>query len=192
MKYSMIALPALALLAACGARTETTTNVTETIAANEFSTETDNGADNAMVATPTLNGPQFADLAAATDAYEIAAGKLAQQKGSTQAIQDFGATMVQSHTESSATLRAAADGATPAIVPNPAFTSQQESDLQQLRNATGTDFDAIFRTLQIAAHQKTLAALEGYGATGDVPELRTWAASTAPMIRKNLGTLRGM
>jgi len=192
MKYFAITLPALALLAACGGSTETSTTATNTVTTTEISTESNSGTNNAMIATPAMTGQQFADAAASTDAFEIAAGKLARDKGSTDAIRDFGTMMIDNHTESTSQLNAAAGAASPAIAPNPEFTPQQEADLQQLRNATGTDFDKIYRTLQIVAHQKALATLETYGASGGVPELKLWAAKTAPVVRKHLDALRGM
>lgn len=192
MKHLAITLPALALLAACGSNTDTNTTVTSTGTSTEISTETGNGMDNATIATPAMNGQQFADTAAATDAYEIEAGKLAQQKGTTKGIKDFGAMMVSNHTDSTAKLKTAASGATPALVPNPALTPEQEANLQTLRSASGADFDAAYRMQQIATHQKALAALEGYAASGDVPQLKTWASETAPVVRGHLDHIQGM
>jgi putative membrane protein len=77
-------LPALALLAACGSHTETNTVAAANGTVTEIATDTGNsvesGLDNASVAVPAMTGQQFADAAAASDAYEIAAGKLAQRR----------------------------------------------------------------------------------------------------------------
>jgi len=187
-----LTLPVLALLAACGSKTETDTSMTNSGTTTEISTDTDNGAANAMIATPAMTGQQFADTAASTDAYEIAAGKLAQEKATTQGLKDFGAMMVANHTDSTNKLKKAASAASPAIVPNPMLTQEQEANLAVLRSATGADFDAAYRTQQIETHQKALAALEGYGASGDVPQLKDWAGETAPVVRKHLDSITGM
>ena len=193
MKRIALTLPALALLAACGSNTETNTMVTNTGTTTEIATDTGNsasGLDNASVATPAMTGQQFADMAAASDAYEIEAGKLAQQKGSTQAIKDFGAMMVKHHGESTAKLKTAAGAAS--ITPNPKLTPDQEANLAQLRSASGADFDTLYRTQQIMAHQQALAALEGYQASGDVQQLKDWAGQTSPVVRGHLDQIQGM
>jgi len=122
----------------------------------------------------------------------IEAGKLAQQKGTTQGIKDFGAMMVRNHTESTAKLKTAAGSASPAIMPNPKLTPELEANLARLRSATGPDFDTEYRTQQIVAHQKALASLEGYQASGDVQQLKDWAGQTAPIVRGHLDHIQGM
>jgi putative membrane protein len=197
MKHLALSLPALALLAACGSNTDTTTTVTNTGTLTDIVTQTGNGAqaselDNATVALPVMTGQQFADASAASDAYEIEAGKLAQQKGTAQRIKDFGAMMVRNHTESTAKLKSAAGSASPAIVPNAKLTPELEANLAKLRSATREDFDTEYRTQQIMAHQTALATLEGYQASGDVQQLKDWAGEIVPVVRNHLDQIQGM
>src|SRR5262245_4832207 len=49
----------------------------------------------------------FVDTIAASDMFEIEAGRLAQDMGTSQAVKDFGAMMVKDHTASSDKLKAA-------------------------------------------------------------------------------------
>ena len=186
-----LTLPAFALLAACGG----TTNTTETAVVDNGATADDPfaGLDNAaMPGEAAGTGQTFADTAAASDAYEVAAGNLAKEKATSQALKDFGAMMVAAHTDSTVKLKDAAGKATPAITPNPAMTAEQEANLATLRDATGADFDAAYKSQQIAAHQKTLAAMQGYAATGDVPELKAFASATAPVVQAHLEKIEAM
>lgn len=148
-------------------------------------------ADNAMAAAP-MSGQDVANTLAASDAYEIAAGKLAQQKATTKALKDFGKEMVDDHTKSTAKLKTAAGKASPAITPVPAMTDEQQANLKTLQSATGTDFDAAYKTQQVAAHEKALATLRAYGASGDVPSLRDFARDAQDMVSNHYDKIKGM
>lgn len=182
MKTLVLTLPAIALLASCGGASDSNMTVTDSGAAIEMPAGTGNGA----VANSSMNAQQFVDAAASNDAYEIAAGRLAQQKGTTQAVKDFGTMMVRHHGESTTELRAAANKASPALVPSELLSDEQRANLQLLREADGEAFDTAYRAQQVAAHQQALAMLEAYAAKGDSPELRGWAEQTAPVVRAHL------
>jgi putative membrane protein len=190
-----LTLPALALLASCGgnkADVDTNTTLTDNGSMTEITSETDNGVMNATIPTPAMSGQEFANTAASTDAYEIAAGKLAQSKATTQALKDFGKMMVDNHTESTANLKKAAAKASPAITPDPTLTAEQAANLDTLRSATGADFDNAYKSQQVMTHQKALAGMQGYAAGGDVPELKDFASSTATVVQTHLEKIQGM
>lgn len=197
MNKSILALtlPAFALLASCGgnkADVDTNTTLTGNGAITEISSETDNGVMNATIPTPAMTGQEFANAAASTDAYEIEAGKLARTKATTQALKDFGAMMVDNHTESTAKLKTAAASASPAITPDATLTAEQATNLDTLRSATGADFDNAYKSQQVAAHQKALAAMQGYSAGGDVASLKDFAAATSKVVQTHLEKIQGM
>lgn len=187
-------LPTLALLAACGkkADVETNTVLTDNGTMTEITSETGNGVMNADVPAPAMTGQQFANTAASTDAYEIAAGKLAETKATAQALKDFGKMMVSNHTESTAALKKAASKASPAITPDATMTAEQKANLATLQSATGEDFDNAYKSQQIATHQTALAAMQGYAASGDVASLKDFASSTAKVVQTHLEKIQGM
>lgn len=147
--------------------------------------------DNAVAAAP-MSGQDFANTLAASDAYEIAGGKLAQQKATTKALKDFGKEMVDDHTKSTAKLKTAAGKASPAITPAPALTDEQQANLKTLQSATGTDFDAAYKSQQVAAHEKALATLRAYAGGGDVPSLRDFARDAQDMVSNHYDKIKGM
>ncbi len=193
-----LTLPALAL-AGCGKSSTSNTTTTET-------TVLDNSIDqnvmpaaepmsndaNATIGDSAMTAQQFADTAAASDAYEVAAGKLAQNKATSQALKDFGAMMVKDHTDSTAKLKAAAAKADPKIAPNSAMTDEQKADLDVLKSAKGADFDAAYKSQQVAAHQKALGAVQGYADAGTVPTIKAWAQTVAPIVQTHLDKIQGM
>lgn len=151
-----------------------------------------NGMDgNAMAATP-MTGQDFANTVAASDAYEIAAGKLAQQKATSGDLKSFGRQMVEDHTKSTAMLKTAGGKASPAITPAPAMTDEQQANLKTLEQATGTQFDTAYKSQQVVAHQKALAAVQAYAGGGDVAQLRDFAKDAEPVISKHYDMIKGM
>ncbi len=183
--------PALAL-AACGGNQTTTTNATTTTTDNISALDVP-AADNMAMADAALSPAQkFANDVGASDYYEIEAGKLAQEKAQAKGLKDFGKMMVEHHTASTDKLKAAGAKASPAITPNPALTAEQEANLAALRAADGAAFDAAYKAQQIAAHEKALAAVKDYAATGDVPELKKFAGDAEKIVQAHLTKIKGL
>jgi putative membrane protein len=151
-----------------------------------------NGMDGNATAAAPMSGQDFASTVAASDAYEIAAGKLAQQKATTKDLKDFGKAMVDDHTKSTDKLKTAAGKASPAITPAPAMTDEQQANLKTLQSATGTAFDTAYKSQQVVAHEKALAALRAYAGSGDVPQLRDFAREAQDVVSKHYDMIKGM
>lgn len=188
--------PAFAL-GACGGSEPVTTvdNIVATdtiIPENSIDANAATGTLNEATGAVVMTGQTFADTAAASDAYEVAAGKLAQQKATAQALKDFGGMMVTAHAESTAKLKAAGGRATPAIVPDPKLSAEQEANLATLRDTTGADFDTAYKAQQVVAHEKALAAVKGYAKDGTVPALQAFAGEVAPIVQQHLDKIRGL
>jgi putative membrane protein len=139
-----------------------------------------------------MSGQQFADMIAASDAYEIEAGKLAQQKAAASDLKDFGKEMVEDHSESTRLLKEAAAQASPAITPAAAMNAEQQANLATLRTATGSDFDTAYKSQQVAAHEKALAALRSYATNGDVPQLKSFAGTVVDTVSEHYDEIKGM
>ncbi|MES2494949.1 MAG: DUF4142 domain-containing protein [Pseudomonadota bacterium] len=177
-------------LTACGAKTEQTLDNAAN-SAGAAAESADAMASNAMVdvkqavsATPTAQ--EFVNRAGASDAFEIAAAKLAATNGSSQAVKTFAAEMITAHTDSTAKIKAAAASATPAITPDATMTSDQQDDLAELAGKKGADFDEAYIDEQVDAHQDALAMLRDYAEKGDTPSLKAAAGELAPIVQKHL------
>ncbi|MBO9376042.1 DUF4142 domain-containing protein [Sphingomonas histidinilytica] len=182
---------ALALsLAGCGKKAEQTADSVANGAAGTADTA-GAMASNAMVdvqqaMTPTPTGQDFVDKAAKSDAFEIAAAKIAQSNASSQAVKDFAAEMIKAHTESTAKIKAAAATATPAITPNATLTEDQNEDLAELRAKKGAAFDEAYIDNQVDAHEDALVLMRDYAEHGDTASLKTAAGEIAPVVQKHL------
>jgi putative membrane protein len=198
MKYlASVATAALALsLAACGPKTEQAADTVEN-SAGEAMTDLGNGAANAADAVsdalnPTPSGQTFADTAAKSDAFEIAAAKLALTSASSAQVKAFANDMIKAHTASTAKIEAAAAKASPAITPDATLTGEQNDDLADLAKLKGADFDKAYIDGQIDAHDDALELMEDFAKDGDVAPLKAAAGEIAPVVKSHLDMAKAL
>jgi putative membrane protein len=180
LKFTLAASAALAL-AACGSSENAA--APDAAATDDALAQADAAAASADAALPT-DAQGFVDMASASDMYEVEAGKLAQSMGTAQAVKAFGKMMETDHTKSTADLKAAAAKAADVTV-DPRLTPQQQADLDTLKNA-GADFDSLYKTHQLAAHQQALSLLQNYASAGDQQALKDFASKTVPVVQTHL------
>ncbi|WP_232475956.1 DUF4142 domain-containing protein [Flavisphingomonas formosensis] len=192
---SIATVTSLALaLAACGPKAEQTADSAANGASNTLEAA-GNMASNAVDATkdaltPTPSGQEFADKAAKSDAFEIAAAKLAATNAAAAGVKEFAATMLKAHTESTAKIKKAASEASPAITPDATLTSDQQDKLDSLGKLKGADFDKEYVDEQKDAHEDALSLMQDYAKNGDVPSLKTAAGEIAPVVQKHLDMVK--
>jgi putative membrane protein len=176
MKVRLTIATALALaLAACGSDEATEPAAEDTAA-----------PPAAVAEAPDPSTPQgFVDMAASSDMYEIEAGKLAQQMGSSDAVKEFGALMEKDHTASSDKLEAAVTEAGQGLTVPTAMLPKHQQQLDALRTA-GDGFDALYAQQQVAAHQEALTLLQGQAETGTAAPLKAFAAGVVPVVQGHL------
>jgi putative membrane protein len=118
---------------------------------------------------------------------EIAAGKAAQDKATSQAVKDLGAMFVQMHTALDADLTKAATslGVSLPDAPNVA----QQATLASVSAKSGADFDSAWVTSQIAGHREALAATQKEISSGSDQAVLTLANAARPVIQQHLSAL---
>ncbi|MBJ6123310.1 DUF4142 domain-containing protein [Sphingomonas mollis] len=187
IRHTIIASTVLLALAACGSgkqSSDANANAAGFDAANVSAPAT---------AAPAVSAAQtFANTAAASDAFEIATSQLALTNGSAASVKSYARKMIDAHTASTAKLKTAAAGATPAVTPDPTLTPDQQQKVDQLKALNGKAFDEAYITEQTAGHQQTLDALKAYAATGDTPTLKAFAAGLVPTVTAHLNMAKGL
>ena len=151
-------------------------------------------ADTAMTApagtaiTPEERGAYVA-LAGSSDLYEIQSGQMAQQRSQREELRQFGAVLVDHHSQTTQQLLAAAraSGMNP---PAPSLLPMHQQMLQQLQQAQGAQFDELFASQQVRAHEIALALHRNYAANGDAQPLRATAGVAMPLIQQHLARAR--
>jgi putative membrane protein len=192
MKLKTLALVSVAALslAACGKKADDTTAADNGSAATAPYVNA-NGASDVATA-PASGGQAFVNMAAASDAFEIETSKLAATNGASAAVKRFAAQMITAHEGSTAKLKALTATLSPALTPDPMLNAEQQQKLADLKTKQGADFDASYAADQVAGHQQTLDTLKGYAATGDVPQLKTFASGLAPTVAAHLNMAKSL
>jgi putative membrane protein len=163
-------------------------------AANDVSTEANLAEDTALnevlganqtasAATPT-DAAGFASAVAASDLYEIESARLAAEKAAKAEVKSFAEHLKEDHEKSTAELKTAAGGAN--VTVSPKLDAEKQAMLDQLKAASGAEFDRLFVEQQKTAHQKTLALLQGYASAGDNEALKAFASKTSDVVKRHL------
>ena len=184
---SVAALSVLAL-AACQKKDEAATAAdpgTSNTAVNSAQDATSAAVGQTSAATMgAMSTDAFVTNAAMSDMYEIEAGKIAQTKGQTAAVKDFGKMMVTEHTAMPNAMKPlimAAGKTAPA-----GLDERRKGLIDNLNAATAADFDKVYLDQQEAAHKEALTLMKGYADHGDDAGLKAGAAKAAPKVQEHL------
>ncbi len=115
---------------------------------------------------------------------EVEAGKLAQSKGSTQAVKDFGAMMVKDHSAANDKLKTLASGEG-IDLPTTSSTSQMASKAK-LELLSGDSFDKAYIKNQISAHRQTVSLLKKEVSSGQDAKAKAFATEVLPTVTGHL------
>lgn len=127
----------------------------------------------------------------AGDVLEITTSMIALQHSRNPSVRAFSTMLIDHHTQltNAALATAKAAGVTP---PPPELSPAQKAMVGQLIAASPANFDRLFLTQQVAAHQQALALQQSYAARGDVPALRQAAQTAVPVVQAHLGEAQQM
>jgi putative membrane protein len=121
---------------------------------------------------------------------EVAAGNLAQQKGNSQAVKDFGAMMVKDHSAANDKLQALA--ASKAIdLPTSASIGEMATKAK-LDVLSGDTFDKSYIKWQIKDHRGAIALFNKEIASGQDPDAKAFAGATLPTLRMHLKKINAL
>jgi putative membrane protein len=130
---------------------------------------------------------------------EIDMGKLAQTKGTTAGIKDYGKMLVKDHTSADKDLMALAkkNGATiPAFKPTDEADQKEMKDQKDmaahLKTMKGAEFDKEFLTMMVEGHEKVLAKLDTMSSSSQSPELQTYLKDLKPALQKHADQARDL
>ena len=142
----------------------------------------------AVIPTPSkqTDAADFANRAAAGNAFELAAAQIAQSRASSNDVKAFAAMMLRDHTNSAQDFKAAIAASGQALSPSEALSPDQQQAMTDLKAAQPGDFDKTYMRTQVEAHQKALALFQEYAQNGTVTSLKSFAAQGAPVIQNHL------
>jgi putative membrane protein len=133
----------------------------------------------------------FVKQAAEGGMMEVAKGKLAAEKGSHDAVKQFGQKMVDDHTKAGDELKSIASGKS-ITLPGDTTRAPMQALLAKLEKLEAAAFDRAYVDDQIRDHEKTIALFEREAKTGKDAELKAFAEKTLPALKEHLSMVRDL
>ena len=172
-----------ALLAACtpAERDDTAADAGAAVNATQDAASGPVGQTSAAVlGANTVGG--FVTSLAISDMYELQAAKIAADKSSNAGVDELAAMITTDHTASSAKLKSVAPTAAPDVTLPTMLDERRQGMIDNLNAAAPADFDRVFLTQQVAAHNEALTLLNGFKDNTDAPALAAMAMELIPKI----------
>lgn len=142
--------------------------------------------NNASSATPTDYGAQaFVSKAIQGDDAEVQLGQLAQQKGSTADVKEFGQKMVADHTQINNKLMVPVAKQIGASQPK-GPSKKDKKEYQKLQSMSGQQFDTAYIQMMVQDHQKDLKEYQDEAQSAQNPMVKQAAQEGATVIQKHL------
>jgi putative membrane protein len=132
----------------------------------------------------------FAVEAADGGMLEVEMGRLAQEKGQSQRVKDFGALLVKDHSKANDDLKSLA--AAKNITLPDSVGSDKSDHIRDMGKMTGKDFDKHFIDMMVDDHQKDVDKFEKASTDLTDPDLKTFAGNTLPTLKAHLDTAKAI
>ncbi|MDQ6889570.1 MAG: DUF4142 domain-containing protein [Bacteroidota bacterium] len=132
----------------------------------------------------------FVKDAATGGMMEVELGKMAEGKGKSQQVKDFGKMMVDDHSKANDELKNIATKKN--IDVPPSLTDDQRKDVDKLSKKTGADFDKAYVDMMVEDHKKDVAAFKKASGNLNDNDLKTFATTTLPTLQKHLDAIQGI
>ena len=145
------------------------------------------GITSAQEVALATNSPEskFLTDAIRGDLAEVKIGELAQQKGQSEAVRDFGEMLVDDHSEA---MEKTADLAKDLDVTVPTQpTAEQTQKHDALARLSGAEFDRQFAAEMVKGHQEEIAKYEMQARSGD-SKVSDLAEDLLPTLKEHLAT----
>jgi putative membrane protein len=114
---------------------------------------------------------------------EVEAGKLAQEKASSQGVKDFGAKMVQDHSANDADLMALAK--TKDVTVSDKLDASHQAMIDKMSKLSGDAFDKAYVKDQVDGHKKMLKLMKSEESSKDA-DLKDFSTKTADTVKMHL------
>ena len=121
---------------------------------------------------------------------EVEIGKLAAQKGSSEAVKQFGQRMVDEHGKANEQLREVAVSRSMSVPDS--LDSKHKSRVDKLSKLSGAEFDKAFIKDQLKDHQQDVRNFQNEAQNGTDPAVKNFASKTLPTLQSHLDAIKGI
>jgi putative membrane protein len=126
----------------------------------------------------------FVTKAAQGGMAEVKLGQLAQERGSTDAVKNFGRQMVEDHTKANDQLKTLAQNK--GITLPDSLDAKDQAEYDRLSKLSGSEFDQAYMKFMRKDHKKDVAMFRKESESGQDPEIKSFASSTLPTLETHL------
>ena len=142
------------------------------------------GANNPDTMTRQVDDKKFLKDAAIGGLEEVELGKLAAQKGSSDAVKQFGQKMVDDHSKANDQLKELA--AKEQIEVPSSLDGKHQKNIDKLSALSGEKFDKEYSKDMLKDHRKDVSEFQLEAQNGTDPNIKQFAASTLPVLQEHL------
>jgi len=155
----------------------------------ESSTSQDN-SDTTSTNTKSSADENFAKKAAEGGMAEVKLGQLAEEKGSSPAVKNFGRRMVQDHSKANNELK---DVTSKENIPLPnEMDKSDQATYDRLSKLSGDAFDRAYARDMVKDHSKDVSEFQNEAKNGKDESIKNFAAQTLPTLQNHLDQARQM
>lgn len=133
-----------------------------------------------------MTNQEFVTKVSSSNNFEIAAGNLAQTKGTNGSVKLYGQHIVTEHITTGKQLKSMTDRKSWTV--STTLMADHQQSLQILNAASTAEFDIKFAQLMVRSHEEAVSLFQTAAAKGGVPdvELRSLAAAKLPTLKAHL------
>jgi putative membrane protein len=118
---------------------------------------------------------------------EVALGKVATEKASSEDVKKFGQLMVDDHSKANDELKSLADSKKIDLTKAEASAKKRaEGASQKFSKLEGADFDKAYMALMVKDHEQDVKEFEKESKDGEDADIKAFAAKTLPTLQKHL------
>jgi len=121
---------------------------------------------------------------------EVQQGQLAQQKGSSQAVKDFGAMMVRDHSAANDKLKALATQRNVTLPDS--ISSKHKKMMDNFNKKSGKDFDKAYINEMVKDHQEDIKEFEKAADKVSDAEVKAFINNTLPTLKTHLDSAKAI
>jgi putative membrane protein len=153
-------------------------------AAAQGTTASSGAASGAMGAKMSSADKTFVQKAAVGGLAEVEFGKLAQQKGSSDQVKQFGSRMVEDHSKANDELKQIISSQ--GISAPTDLDAKHKSAMAKLDKLSGQQFDRAYMDDMVKDHKEDVALFRKESSSGKDSDLKSFAAKTLPTLEDHL------
>ena len=127
--------------------------------------------------------------AARGDVAEIKLGQLAQQKGESEGVREFGKMLEEDHSKAGKKTSELAKDLD--VIPPAQPSAEQMAKYAELERLSGSEFDHQFAAEMVKGHQEEISKYEKQAQSGN-PKVAKLASDTLPTLRHHLEVAQGL